>query len=139
MTETLASMSRVLTPTFRCGELSLEAGSLGVVTVTSIEQGRALVDTLMGLAVPQEGEVRLLGQSLYDWPESKRLALLAEVGHAGGGLVSNLKVWENLCLPALFHQNATPDEVERRLGEALDRLPNKAEWMQTRLFALLTL
>jgi predicted ABC-type transport system involved in lysophospholipase L1 biosynthesis ATPase subunit len=69
MTETLASMSRVLTPTFRCGELSLEAGSLGVVTVSSIEQGRALVDTLMGLAVPEEGEVRLLGQSLYDWPE----------------------------------------------------------------------
>lgn len=136
MTDTLASMSRVRTPTLRCEEFGLEAGSLGVVTVTSMEQGRAFVDTLMGLAPPEEGEVRLLGQNIYDWPESRRLALLAEVGHAGGGLVSNLKVWENLCLPALFHQNATPDEVEQRLSEALNRLPNKDEWMQKRLFAL---
>ena len=136
MPETLASMSRVRAAAFRCGSLSLEEGSLGIVASASLEQGRAFVDVLMGLAPPDEGEGQLLGQNVHEWPESQRLGLLAEVGHAGSGLVSNLKVWENLSLPALFHQRATPDEIEQRLLQALDRLPNKEEWMQNRLFAL---
>lgn len=136
MPEFLASMTRSRADAFRCEEWCLATGTIGLVAARSIEQGRAWVDALMGLAQPEEGEVRLLGQPLYEWPENKRLSLLAEVGHAGGGLVSNLKVWENLSLPALFHQRATPDEVEQRLIEAIDRLPNKEEWMQKRLPAL---
>lgn len=136
MPEILASMKQVRATAFRCEELRLEAGTLGVVAAGSLEQGRAMVDVLLGLAVPEAGEVKLLGEALHDWPEQRRLALLAEVGHAGGGLVSNLKVWENLSLPALFHQRATPDEVEQRLIESIGKLSNKEEWMQKRLPAL---
>lgn len=136
MPETLASMTQVLTDTFQCADWRLASGALGMVTADSLEQGRAFVDALLGLAPPERGDVQLLGQALYDLPEIQRIALLADVGHAGSGLVSNLRVWENLSLPALFHERATPEEVEQRLLSALDQLPNKDEWLQTRLFAL---
>lgn len=136
MPETLASMNRVRTAAFRCEEFRSEAGSLGLVAAGSIEQGRAWVDTLMGLAAPEEGEVELLGQRIYERSESGRLGVLAEVGHASGCLVSNLKVWENIALPAIYHEKANLDEIEQRLMAALERLPNKDEWMEKRLPAL---
>ncbi|MBE7495515.1 MAG: hypothetical protein HS117_11245 [Verrucomicrobiaceae bacterium] len=136
MPEVIASIDQISTESFRSATMRLEAGTLGIVVTSSIDQGRDFVDTLLGLAAPEQGVVRLLGQPLYELPESRRLALLAQVGHAGGGLISNLKIWENVSLPALFHPTSTPDEVEARLIEAIGQLPNKEEWMQKRLPAL---
>ncbi|HRH98045.1 MAG TPA: hypothetical protein PLB55_19040 [Prosthecobacter sp.] len=136
MPEIIASMDQTSTESFRHASMSLEAGALGIVGTSGIDQGRDFVDTLLGLAPPDSGEVRLFGQPVYEWPESRKLALLARVGHAGDGLISNLKVWENLALPALYHQTNTPEEVEARLIEAISQLPNKDEWMQKRLPAL---
>ncbi|WP_432720683.1 hypothetical protein R0381_003018 [Jeongeupia wiesaeckerbachi] len=38
----------------------------------------------------------------------------------GGGLVNNLRVWENLILPAWYHESAAMADLELRVAAALD-------------------
>ncbi|GHD60145.1 hypothetical protein [Jeongeupia chitinilytica] len=40
----------------------------------------------------------------------------------GGGLVNNLRVWENLILPAWYHESASMSDLEGRVAAALDRV-----------------
>ncbi|MBM3114470.1 hypothetical protein [Jeongeupia naejangsanensis] len=40
----------------------------------------------------------------------------------GGGLVSNLRVWENLILPAWYHESAAMADLEVRIAAVLDVL-----------------
>ena len=136
MSQVVAQMQNVCAESFRCHVMCVQAGDFGLVCVRDAEQGRAFVDLLLGLTDPGNGTVELLGTDLYQLPESRRLSLLSMVSHVGGGMISNLSVWENLALPALFHRVASADEVECRLMEALERLPNKEEWMRDRLPAL---
>ena len=136
MNALVTQMHNVRSEQFHCANLRLHGGEVGVVCVKSLEQGMAFVDAMMGLKAPMEGRVELLGTLLYELPESARLSLLARTCHVGGGLVSNLKVWENLALPALFHHLISAEEVERRLVAAMEQIQNKDDWLQNRLKAL---
>ena len=72
----------------------------------------------------------------------------AAVVPANGGLIGNLKVWENLVLPVAYHGSARYDELERRAagilaefgvpGERFEALctalPNRLDRFERRLF-----
>ena len=60
---------------------------------------------LTGRLPPASGRLCLLGEDLYAAPREKALALFREVGivREGGGLVSNLRAWENILLPVSYH------------------------------------
>jgi hypothetical protein len=122
MQNTLVHLDSVKTPLFVCDQMELGEGGVKVVSVDTVEQGNAFVDALMGLSQPESGCVKLMDQNLYQKSETSRLRLLAEVGHVGGGLISNLKVWENLVLPASFHGRVNEVEAEKRLLAALEVL-----------------
>lgn len=136
MNTLVTQMHDVRSEQFQCADLRLHGGEVGVVCVKSLEQGMAFVDALMGLKPPLEGRVELLGTSLHGLPESARLSLVSQISHAGGGLISNLKVWENLVLPAFFHQVIPTEEVEHRLLVAMEHIQHKDDWLQNRLKAL---
>ena len=121
---------------FECAEFTISPGEVRVVSASSMEQGQAFADSLLGLAKPTEGTVNLLGKPIYQLPEKKRLELLQDVSHVSGGLVSNLKIWENLLLPAQFHHRVTEVEAERRLMEAIEVLDNAELWKKSRLSSL---
>ena len=121
---------------FASDEMTLSQGDVRVVSASSMEQGQAFADSLLGLSDPLEGCVKLLGKPIYQLPGSIRLELLQDVSHVSGGLVSNLKIWENLLLPAQFHHRVTEVEAERRLMEAIEVLDNAELWKTSRLFAL---
>ena len=132
----LLHLAPLKTAFFACGEMMISSGDVRLVTVSSMEQGQAFADSLLGLSEPIEGCVKLLGKPIYQLPESVRLEPLQDVSHVSGGLVSNLKIWENLLLPAQFHHRVTEVEAERRLMEAIDVLDNSELWKSSRLFAL---
>ncbi len=80
---------------------------------------------LTGLRPPQAGRVLLLGEDVYALREKERLQLFQRIGvvPANGGMISNLKAWENLLLPIWYHRNVTAPEAERevvRLFRQLD-------------------
>jgi phospholipid/cholesterol/gamma-HCH transport system ATP-binding protein len=136
MQNTLVHLDSVKTPLFVCDQMELGEGGVKVVSVDTVEQGNAFVDALMGLSQPESGCVKLMDQNLYQKSETSRLRLLAEVGHVGGGLISNLKVWENLVLPASFHGRVNEVEAEKRLLAALEVLDTRGVWREGRLSSL---
>lgn len=50
-------------------------------------------------------------RTLIDWLVDTKLAAIVQ---ADGGLIANLKVWENLVLPAAYHGNVQYRELEER-------------------------
>lgn len=79
----------------------LRSGEGRVVVSASMVVLNALADAVFGLEAPEKGRSFLLGESLHGIRERLLLEKLRAVGHAtaDGGLISNLKVWENLLLP----------------------------------------
>jgi ABC-type transporter Mla maintaining outer membrane lipid asymmetry ATPase subunit MlaF len=84
----------------------------------------ALLSLLTGRQRPEAGRVRLLGEDLYAASGATALALFRDVGvvREGGGLVSNLRAWENVLLPASYHAGLAGDEVLPRAQRHFERL-----------------
>ncbi len=95
---------------------SLAAGEKCVLEVPSAEAAAAVVDLILGELVPVNGEILLLGQSL-DVLKNGTIGFIP----AMGGLISNLKAWENITLPLWYHSGrqsvATEEAVARWLLE----------------------
>ncbi len=95
-----------------------------IVSSASSEALDELLETVFGLADFGNGEVRLGGRSLGRGSERMLLTDLEKIGYASerGGLIGNLKVWENLILPR--EGRGTPvsgpsiEQIEERVIEA---------------------
>jgi phospholipid/cholesterol/gamma-HCH transport system ATP-binding protein len=84
------------------------------IMLPSGDHVRDLYAVLTGAALPAGGRVRLFGADLHADGEAGRLRLFQRVGAVPnrGGLISNLKVWENLVLPAWFHRGLDAQALE---------------------------
>jgi phospholipid/cholesterol/gamma-HCH transport system ATP-binding protein len=98
----------------------------------------ALVSLLTGRLPPASGRLCLLGEDLYAAPRAKALALFREVGivREGGGLVSNLRAWENILLPVSYHAGLTGDEILPRVQGCFERLGLQGEALTSCLDSL---
>lgn len=137
---TLLRAQNLETRHVRLGDLALRAGESAMICTRTKEEGTTLMDVLLGLELPAKGTVELLGRKLIDLDESQRVRLLAEVAHIDtrGGLMSNLKLWENLILPAQYHGRlpVTMDQTEARILEALRVVEKTDDWVRQSLPAL---
>ena len=102
----------------------LEAGSSAAVLTSSEEANGALARLLIGVQRPRSGSVALFGKALAGLQEKELWAVRRRVGvvYCTGGLVSNLKLWENLTLPLAYQGRVERSELERRGREILARL-----------------
>jgi len=103
---------------------NVAAGETLVLQVSSPEEKAAVIDMVLDEIVPAYGEIKFHGQPLA----ASKPGSIGWIP-AGGGLISNLKTWENITLPLWYHhrpQNiATEETVARWLVELeLDKL----EW-----------
>jgi phospholipid/cholesterol/gamma-HCH transport system ATP-binding protein len=105
-------------------DFALAAGESAKLLVASSEQRDVLLRVLTGLEAPRAGTVELFGEPLYALAEPARLALLARAGVVPehGGLISNLKAWENALLPAAYHLGRTPAAAEPAVRALLAEL-----------------
>lgn len=132
--------------------LRVSPGESVKVVAASGEHKNELRALLLAWEAPRQGVVRLFGEALAELAEEERIALYRRVGVVpeNGGLISNLKTWENILLPASYHLGMTADAVEtevvelfRRFGytdEAIEalmgRLPDGLSLLEKRLAAL---
>jgi ABC-type transporter Mla maintaining outer membrane lipid asymmetry ATPase subunit MlaF len=100
-----------------------EGESVAVVAGSSWTR-LALLALLTGRRPPATGRLTLLGEDLYAAPEARAIALFREVGvvREGGGLISNLRAWENILLPVSYHAGLTGDEILPRVRGSFERL-----------------
>lgn len=126
---------------FRAISTDIVRGQVVRVMYAIAEQRDAFWDIVTGQHAPARGRVSLGGADLYALPLLRRIELFRDIGVMphDGGLISNLKVWENIVLPARYHDSAPIAELEqpvagwlRELGlderamrELLRRLPEQ--------------
>jgi predicted ABC-type transport system involved in lysophospholipase L1 biosynthesis ATPase subunit len=102
----------------------LDRGATAKILFDSEDRKNLLFGLLAGLQRPETGRILFFGEDLFAHEEDERLALYRRVGvvPAHGGLISNLKAWENLLLPAWYHRGLTAEQAERPVAEILDQL-----------------
>ena len=85
--------------------LEVREGEVMVIMGGSGSGKSTLLNTLLGLLRPTSGDIRLLGQHLWEISDVERTALRQKIGVAfqGGALFSSLNVLENIILPLREH------------------------------------
>lgn len=112
---------------------AVPAGSLGVIVTSRHDENDLLVRSLLGISRPRSGAVKVLGADVGGLPDQALNSLRRRVAvvYPGGGLVSNLKVWENLVLPLEYHSYCSATEIEERGLAALKRVGYQGRLMET--------
>jgi ABC-type methionine transport system ATPase subunit len=107
-------------------ECRIDPGQFWVVGGLSTSNPSAVISTLAGLEKPAAGAVRLFGEDTSALNEGGLVALRKRAGmvfSAGGRLLRNLTVLDNIALPLRYHRFMFPDEIEdrvRQLASVLD-------------------
>jgi len=108
----------------REASFSIGAGvACKLVTESNLDRDLVL-HLLLGSSPPEQGQVALFGETLGGASEERALVLFSRMGivWSGGGFVSNLKVWENLLLPVMYHRGGEPAAYEGQVVDLLSRL-----------------
>lgn len=109
---------------FRAASFSIGAGmACKLVTESNLDRDQ-LLHLLFGSASTERGEVVLFGEALGEMTQERALTLFSRIGIVwkDGGFISNLKVWENILLPIMYHRNVEPASCEAEALELLRRL-----------------
>lgn len=103
---------------------ALDKGEIAVVRAASKEDKSTLLELMLGEKIPEEGSIFLRGKLLVD-------AVPGCIGWvpANGGLISNLKTWENITLPLWYHGKYMPRQAEETVQRWLGALKlDEGEW-----------
>ncbi|WP_166364752.1 ATP-binding cassette domain-containing protein [Pseudomonas akapageensis] len=95
-------------------DLDLHRGEILAVVGGSGSGKSVLLRSIIGLRRPNEGEVRVFGQSLQDLSEEERSKVERRFGvlFQRGALFSSLTVTENVALPLIEYAGLSRDEAE---------------------------
>lgn len=102
----------------------MTGGEMIILLTPKDEVNVSLTKLLIGLEKPHSGKVFLFGSDTATLSERELHERRRRIGvaYGSGGLVSNLKAWENLTLPLYYHQHLNHDDIETRGVAVLDRL-----------------
>jgi len=98
------------------------SGSTTLVVAAREQQVSSLARLISGLSRPRQGSLLIDGQDLagFDHDQLYDHRCRTAIVPANGGLISNLKLWENLTLPLQYHRDGATPEEERRAQEYLE-------------------
>jgi len=96
---------------------TLAAGEIAIVRAATAANQEDIIDLALGEAAPEQGNIQLLNQPLA-------AAMPQNIGWIAshGGLINNLKIWENITLPLWYHGERKPDAVEKMAAHWLQML-----------------
>ncbi len=105
-----------------CGKISgltfsLQAGEIAVLRLTAKEEKSSVIELAVGERAPEAGSVTLDGSPL-DAATPGSIGWVPE----SGGLVSNLKAWENVTLPLWYHGKRRIADTEEKAARWLAAL-----------------
>lgn len=95
------------------------------------EQAEEFWKIIIGLKKPLKGEIFIMGYNIRNLKRDKIIELRKRVTVAfkNGGLISNLKAFENLVLPALYHRTDQRENIIRKGMEFLEKFEFNKEPM----------
>ncbi len=101
--------------------LELEPGGQTLCITADEQELRHLLHLCCGMALPSHDQVLLDGIDTAALSRQQLLGLRRGFGivTATGGLIANLKLWENITLPCLYRQGSITPEDEQQAMELL--------------------
>jgi phospholipid/cholesterol/gamma-HCH transport system ATP-binding protein len=93
----------------------IQAGCSALIVTSREAESSVLTRLITGLSDPSHGSVLIANQELATLEPEQLYQLRQQIGivPSNGGLVSNLKVWENITLPLMYHfGGVTPEEEQ---------------------------
>lgn len=102
--------------------LELSPGTAALFTAAGEQECLLLARTFAGERPPDSGRILLGDSCLAELGRSQLHQLRRAIGIVSpqGGLISNLKLWENITLPLLFHDGTVPESASRTIHSLLD-------------------
>ncbi len=131
----------------------IRSGKVYKIIFHSTTEKNEFIDITMGIKAPKKGNIFLFDKDITKIKRDvyyhimKRMALIWE----NGGVISNLKVWENIALPLWFHNGIKPTVIEEMvidfykhfhmdvsfLSDYMGRLPGTLPAFDKRLVCLI--
>jgi phospholipid/cholesterol/gamma-HCH transport system ATP-binding protein len=104
--------------------LSLAPGMIVQFKTPGEEEARLLLQVITGEKIPESGAVLSDGQPLHTLNRDQLLHVRSTIGIVTSrtGLISNLKVWENITLPLLYHHDSVSPQVAEQATQLLEKL-----------------
>jgi len=101
----------------------LENNICAILTETDFERN-LMPKVFTGLIRPDSGRVFIFGKDISSISYSELNELRKRMGIVlnDGGLVSNLKIWENLILPLSYHTTLSNRDMEEKMMGILSRI-----------------
>ena len=102
----------------------IQQGGMYALVTPKDEVTTTFTRLLIGLDKPLSGKISLFGSDIASLSQRILLETRCKIGvvFKTGGLISNLKVWENLTLPLYYHQYLSHTEIETQGVAMLERL-----------------
>jgi phospholipid/cholesterol/gamma-HCH transport system ATP-binding protein len=102
----------------------IEAGCSVLIITSGEDESTALTRLITGLSRPDRGAVLVDGQDVAGLEAAQLYHLRRQIGviPSSGGLISNLKLWENITLPLMYHTGVVAAEDEKNALDYLVRL-----------------
>ena len=102
----------------------VEVGSSVLIETSGEEESTVLLRLITGISLPSRGRINVSGQSLMELTTSQLCHARQQIGviPSRGGLISNLKLWENITLPLLYTSGHITQESEDQAISLLSKL-----------------
>jgi len=102
--------------------LDLAPGMQARCIVADDQQLTQLLKICTGMELPENGKILLDGNDITQLSRQQLLALRQQIGivSASGGLIANLKLWENITLPICYRQGSVSEQTEQQALALLD-------------------
>lgn len=112
-------------------DCSIPTGSITLFITSGEHESRTLLQLITGELKPDSGIVRLFDHQTDRLDKEELLQIRRSIGivQGSGGLVSNLKLWENITLPLLFHNHPDMQQAEENAVKLLEQFGLKDRLM----------
>lgn len=107
-----------------CADLSLLPGkTYAVLAETDFERSQ-LLKIISGLILLNSGKLYVFDKNMSSitYIEMNETRKRIGIVQRNGGLISNLKVWENILLPLSYHESLSYQDTEEKLKNLLDKI-----------------
>ncbi len=119
----------VLEPVLDGASHTFGTGTISEIITEGEDQNTLLVKILTGLSPLRQGKIVVLEHDLASLSREGLNGVRRRLGivYPNGGLISNLKVLENVTLPLLYHTSESGGEIDKRAVAILDRFGGRED------------
>jgi phospholipid/cholesterol/gamma-HCH transport system ATP-binding protein len=125
-------LDAVLEPILDGATHSFERGTISEVITAGEDENALLVKVLTGISLLREGKIVVLEHDLGTLSRDALNGVRRRIGivYPNGGLLSNLKILENVTLPPLYHSAGSRQEIEQRAVAILERFGGEEDLLK---------